>query len=99
MESVIDFLENFITPTFGYLWIIYSDNDLHFIGSEVTAYFESKGITYYDALVAHPSSVGLVEQSIQLVASRLRAYAIENSDHGLRTWGKALPGIMLATNT
>ena len=47
------------------------------MGAPAKDYFKVKGISHYDALVSHPSFIGLVERTVQLVVSWTKAYTIE----------------------
>src|SRR5437762_2092238 len=75
------------------------DNGMHFMGASANDYFKVKGIQHYDAPVSHPSSVGLVERMVQLVVSRTKAYAIEQGQYGVDSWGLSAGSTMLAINT
>ena len=77
----MDFFENFISPNFGFPHSLYTDNGMHFTGVPAKDYFEEKGISHYDVLVSHPSSIGLVERMVQLVVSWTRAYVIEQGQY------------------
>ena len=48
---------------------MYTDNGTYFTGALAKDYFEVKEILHYDAPVSHPSSVRLVERTVQLVVS------------------------------
>jgi hypothetical protein len=98
-DYVIAFFEDFFAPVFGYPKAIYSDNGSHFIGNPAKDYFKWRGIHHSDAPVAYPSSVGLVERSVQLVRSRLTAHAIERGPIGKKQWGLAIPQAMLSINS
>ena len=80
-RHVVNFFENFVSPNFKFPHSLYIDNGTHFTGAPAKDYFEVKEILHYDALVSHPSSVGLVERTVQLVVSRTRAYAIEQGQY------------------
>ena len=81
-QHVVDFFENFISPNFRFLHSLYTDNGMHFMGAPANDYFKEKGILHYDAPVSHPSSVELVERTMQLVVSWTRAYVIEQGQYG-----------------
>src|SRR5437667_8846562 len=98
-RHVVDFFENFISPNFGFPHSLYTDNGTHFTGAPASDYFRDKRILHYDAPVSHPSSVGLVERTVQLVVSRTRAYAIEQGQYGTDSWGLSAGPTMLAINT
>jgi hypothetical protein len=70
-KSVISFFNNFITPYFRVLFLLYTDNGSHFIGEPAMTYFKAKGIQHFMAPVSHLFSVGLIERIVQLVSSRL----------------------------
>ena len=76
-RHVVDFFENFISLNFGFPHSLYMDNGMHFMGAPANDYFKVKGIQYYDAPVSYPSSIGLVEKTMQLVVSWTKAYTIE----------------------
>ena len=61
MTKVLDFLLNHITPIFGWLKTLYTDNGSHFTSKEINDVLKAYGVTHYTAPVTHPSSVGLVE--------------------------------------
>jgi hypothetical protein len=98
-KHVVKFFEEFLVPNFGFPRTLYSDNGPHFTGSPAKDYFQENGIQHLDAPISHPSSVGLVERTVQLVKSRTKAYEIELGDRGVRQWGLSAGLTMLAINT
>lgn len=68
-EEVYFFWVNELASIFGWLECLYNDNGIHFTGDEITALFESHGTVQITAPISHPSLVGLVERSVQLVIS------------------------------
>ena len=60
-EAVDDFWLNFFVFVFRFSLFIFHDNGSHFIGAEITAFFESHGTIQIRAPISRPSSLGLVE--------------------------------------
>jgi len=79
----VKFFREFLVSNFEVLQTLYSDNGPHFIGSPAKDYFKENGIKHLDAPVSHPSSVGLVERTVQLVKSRTKAYALDRGIKGV----------------
>ena len=63
-EAVNNFWLKFLVPVLGFLLCIFHDNDSHFTGAEIAAFFKSHSTTQIRALISHPSSVGLVERNV-----------------------------------
>ena len=97
--AVMDFWVNHIAPIFGWPCVMYTDNGSHFTAIEVQELFESHGSDVFYAPISHPQSVGLIERSVQLVASQLRKWVIERGPQSARFWNYACPEITLAINT
>ena len=56
-----------LVPTYGFPYWLYTDNGLHFTGSETVTLFESHGTQVAQAPTSHHSLVGLVEPNVHLV--------------------------------
>lgn len=75
--EVIDMYKNHLSPIFGHPQRVYSDNRSHFVNKDVQPYFLNRGITHHTGPISHPSSIGLLERTVQGMLSYLRAKCIE----------------------
>lgn len=87
-----------MVPAFGFPRCVYNDNGTHLTGFEITTYFSSHGTTQITASIMHPSSVGLIEQNVQLVTSQIWKWVLDRGPSANEYWRCRLQETLPAIN-
>ena len=95
--EVVDMIENHITPVFGYMKGLYTDNGSHFANKKLGSLLLEHGVSQFLGPISHPQSTGLLERAVQQMLALVSKKCLELNSN--RNWSLLVNHCVIDMNT